>query len=216
MEYYHISPDGNPRRCYNPQKCKYKTPLEEHYRSKKEAIIAYENKNNSIPKTLKNYYKPFSTKTDKYGIHFSKPDLPDVYLDGPENDGDCSDPSEYYRSDIVYDIFEDYNINDVQKGYSMNVGLNSLQKFVDDKILKKYENQKEIFNIKNMKPDSLPPTLLVCENKKLFIIEGNHRFAAAKKKKVKYWNGIVIEYNQSKNTTRIIKPDEFNKNFQKN
>lgn len=228
MKKYHIRPDGTPGECSAVISCRYNFSEQDHYTTTQEAQKAYEAsmsqglfvvKNKNIGEKIStsgNDDFTFDHQVDDYGITFSEPEIEGVYMEEDEYDN-----SAFYRFEELHDIFDEYSIKDVQPGYSLEVPLHSVQKMISPEVVNDYASEKNPFRRSKFKyddfdaeeTDSFPMVGII--NNKVFIIDGNHRFAAAKKKNMKAFAGVVFEFNKDGSEFYDVSPAEFNKRFAK-
>lgn len=227
MKKYHIRPDGTAGVCEAVISCRYKFSEEEHYSNKEDAQKAYEEsmnaglfvvKHKEVEKisTTDNGYT-FDHQVDNYGITFAQPEVEGVNFEEDEYDG-----SAFYRFDELHDIFDEYSISDVQPGYSLEVPLHSVQKMISPEVVEDYASEKNPFRRSKFKfdnedgniTDSFPIVGIIKD--KIFVIDGNHRFAAAKKRGLKAFAAVVFEFNDDCSEFYDVSPAEFNRRFAKN
>jgi len=227
MKKYHIRPDGTPGECSAVISCRYNFSEESHYATPVEAQKAYEESMKQglfvvqhkevekIATTDNNYI--FDHQVDDYGIIFSEPEVEGVDFEEDEYDG-----AAFYRFDELHDIFDEYSISDVKPGYSLEVQLHSVQKMISPEVVNDYASEKNPFRRSKFKFDNEDgnitdsfPIVGIIKNKP-FIIDGNHRFAAAKVKNMKAFAGVVFEFNDDCSEFYDVSPEEFNKRFAKN
>lgn len=229
MRKYHIKDNGEPGLCVAVVRCKYNLGLDEHFDTPKEAVVAYEVKmsdqvfGNTVSKggvkTEGGYTVTngtgllFTGMTEDYGIEFKQPNIEGSFL---ERNSD----STFYRFDQMGDIFEDYEISDVRPGYALNgVKLNTVQQFVSDAVVNSYAEEKNPFRKSFFKYDEMDenesfPIVAIIDNEP-YIIDGNHRFAAAKVKNMSAFAAVVLEFNEDGSEYYDVSPEEFNRRFHK-
>lgn len=152
----------------------------------------------------------FGRTTDSYGIHFEKPSISGVVFE--HND----DGSEFWRSFIFEEIFEKFNNVSIQPGYSMHVNLHSVQRYVNESIVEFYASQKNpfqrsFFKWKDEGWKETSPMVFVHKDQ-VYVVDGNHRFCAAKKRQLSAFAAVVIEINDGE--FRLMPPEEFNRKFE--
>lgn len=241
MTKYHIKPNGDPGVCVASSKngCKYGYSVDKHYQTVEDARAAYEisqqnNTINSLSKSntavllvdeldflddenfLDKYYEEdfeyvFEKKIDDYGIKFSAPKHDSTYIES--ND----DGSVFYRFEQLDELFDEFDEEDVRKGYSLDVELNTVQQIVSEDLVKYYAYTGETNSItvyddeEEGRPSSLMRVLV--HKGELYVIDGNHRFAAAKLSKNQLFDGIVIGMDDDMENMWLVPPSYFNEHF---
>lgn len=235
---FHISDDGIARKCDATKKpCRFGGD-DEHYSTLQDAQKAYEREQssytlNSLQKTSvkenddedldqEEYSEPYSysdyqgyeftTKTEDYGIVFKAPDFEDVYTETPE------DGSEFYRFEQLDELFDEYGVEDVEKGYTLDLPLNTLQQYLSKNLVEDYANAESkigefSFDDEIKAEDNIPPSImrLLIHKGEFYIIDGNHRFAAARVNQQKEFSGIVIMMNDDMTAMAKVAPHHFNR-----
>lgn len=237
---FHISDDGVARKCEATKKpCKFGGD-EEHYSTIQEAQKAYEQKQsshmfNTLQKEndlsteesdeLEEYYDDenysyanfyeFITKTEDYGITFKAPDFKDVYMETP------ADGSMFYRFEQLDELFTEYGKDDVEEGYTLDIPLNTLQQYVSKELVEDYvraeSNIGDIgsfsFEDEIKAENGRPPSImrLLIHKDEFYIIDGNHRFAAARLSEQKTFSGLIILMNDEMSSMTKVPSYYFNK-----
>lgn len=233
---FHISDDGIARRCEATKKpCKYGGD-EQHYSTLQEAQMAYErmnventfqslNKNSNVynddeydetydePYSYSDYQGyEFTTKIEDYGITFKAPDFDSVFVETPE------DGSMFYRFEQLDELFDEYGVEDVEDGYTLDIPMNTLQQYVSKDLVEDYaraESDIGSFSFDDeIKADyGMPPSImrLLIHKGEFYIIDGNHRFAAAKLSEQENFSGIVILMNDEMTSMAKVPSYYFNK-----
>lgn len=223
---YHLKPNGEAGKCVAQISCQYGMPLDEHYGTPEEAQLAYEksmedvtftpiSKSNSKKATWGGEYN-FDKTLDNYDLYFNSPDIDGVFIQEGE------DYAVYYRFEEMADLFSGYDSDDVRPGYSMNVHLNTLQYMVSPEIVDEYASEKNPFSKSKFKYDDLEddhendsfPIVAIIKDE-LFIVDGNHRFAAAKQRGLSAFAAVVVQFSDNMEEFYQITPEEFNKRFEK-
>lgn len=228
---YHVKPNGEPARCVAEVACNYGFSVEEHYSTKFEASKAYEvsmndemftvsrkaSANVSSKKAVYGVYD-FTTPCDRYGLTFREPDVSGSYLQEGEDGYEM-----YYRFEELSDLFEECSPEDVKAGYSLNVELNTLQYSMSEHIVDEYAAEKNPFIRSKFKYDENEefdgddydsiPIVAIIKNE-LFIIDGNHRFAAAKKKGLSAFAAAVVEFSDDMDSFWDVSAEDFNRRFE--
>jgi len=244
MKKYHIKPNGDPGICVAKKDggCKYKLSSEEHYSTIEEARVAYEEAQNSqilfslhndrrdysreanVEKTLSlpedfsldKYYEEdfeyvFEKQSDDYGIVFASPEHDTAYIE--TND----DGSVFYRFEQLDELFDEFDVEDVREGYSTNVPLHTVQKFVSEDLVNYYAHTGETDSITvyDDEDEGHPPSLMrvLVHKGNAYVIDGNHRFAAARVAGSKSFSGIVIGMDDEMENMWVVPPEYFNKMF---
>lgn len=223
---YHIKPNGEPGVCSAKYQCKYKLSQKEHYDTKIKAQEAYEKSQQaySLPNVSKNITKPidvlngdyfFDRDCEDYGFNFSQPDIEGVYL---EKFDDMD--SEYWRFEQLEEIFYEFDKNDFQLGYSLNVKFHTLQRYLSEDIVEGYAKTKNPFTRSlysygedNMDEDTQSLPIIMVHKGVPYIVDGNHRFAAAQRKGMKAFGGVVIGTNDDMSRMWLMSPTKFNSMF---
>lgn len=236
---FHISDDGVARKCEATKKpCKFGGD-EEHYSTIQEAQKAYELKQsshifNTLQKEsdlsieesdeLEEYYDEenysyadyqgyeFTATAEDYGIAFKAPDIDGVYVET------LDDGSDFYRFEQLHDLFYEFGIDDVEEGYRLDMPLNTLQHYLSQDLVNDYANSESdlgAFSFDdeiNSDNGDLPSTMRLLVHKgEFFIIDGNHRFAAAKVSEQQTFSGIVIMMNDEMDQMVKLSPFHFNR-----
>lgn len=227
---YHVKPNGEPARCVAEVSCDYGFSVEEHYSTKIEASKAYEESmsseiftisrktsaKHSSKKAVYGVYE-FTVPCDSYGLNFREPDVVGVYLQEGE------DYEMYYRFEELSDLFEECSAEDVKPGYSLNVEMNTLQYVMSEQIVDEYASEKNPFIRSKFKYDEdeefgdydydSVPIVAIIKNE-VFIIDGNHRFAAAKKKGLSAFAAAVVEFSDDMDSFWDVSAEDFNRRFE--
>lgn len=233
---FHISDDGIARKCdANKRPCKFGGDAE-HYSTAQEAQAAYERmnaestfspltRNNDVdehaefdeyidePYSYSDYQGyNFITKTEDYGIAFKAPDFEDVYMETPD------DGSEFYRFEQLDELFDEYGVEDVEDGYTLDIPLNTLQQYVSKDLVEDYVNAENdigsfSFDDEIKAEDEIPPSImrLLIHKGEFYIIDGNHRFAAAKLSNQQSFSGVVVMMNDEMDSMAKVPAYYFNK-----
>lgn len=157
----------------------------------------------------------FDDSVENYDLTFDGPDIPTCQFEHNDDDN-----SEFYRFEQIADLIEEYSVNDVKPGYALqDVELNTMQAYVSEQIVNEYSLEKNPFVKSNYTyseeyVDESFPIVAIIKNKP-FIIDGNHRFAAAKKNNFIAFAAVVVEFSEDGEDFYDVSPEEFNYRFQK-
>ena len=156
----------------------------------------------------------FTVTTDSIGIPFHQPNLPSVYCET------SPDGASYHRFAEMADLLEEYDAQDVVPGYDLSAPLTTLQKLICPDILERYRQQKNPFagslfrqTLKDTH-ESFPLVAIVASIP--HIVDGNHRFAAARLNGLTAFAAVVVEFNHDGSQFWDVTPDEFNRRFAAN
>lgn len=214
---FHISDDGIARKCDATKKpCRFGND-DEHYSTKEEAQKAFEREQSSnlfssMNKKYKNKEYTFTTKTEEYGIDFKCPDVEGSYQE------DGTDGSSFYRFEQLDELFDDYGEDDVETGYRLDLPLNTLQQYISKGLVEDYVKSSNMASNRSLYADAKldkdePPSImrLLVHKGEFYIVDGNHRFAAARVSGQKEFSGIVMIMNDDMSAIAKVAPHHFNR-----
>lgn len=153
----------------------------------------------------------FEKKMDDYGIVFESPDTDTAYIE--ENE----DGSVFHRFEQLDELFEEFTEEDVQEGYSLNVPLHTVQQYVSEDLVNYYAATGETDSItayEDEENDQAVSLMRILVHKdKLYVIDGNHRFAAARVAGEQSFKGVVMGMDDDMNNMWVVPPEHFNQMY---